>query len=93
MKHTNMSCLMPGSYSEGECHFLAANLYARSIFGEDVLANVCVEKQSDTNKIMGHIRIRSKTQGIALSLGEKINISQKGGGSSNGDGERLVVGH
>lgn len=25
----------------------------------------------------GHVRIRAKTQGIALSLGDKITISQK----------------
>ena len=28
-------------------------------------------------KVSGHIRIRSKTQGIALSLGDKITVSQK----------------
>ncbi|KAI8840534.1 coatomer beta C-terminal region-domain-containing protein [Chytridium lagenaria] len=55
--------------------FLAANLYARSIFGEDALANICLEKQGSS--ITGHIRIRSKTQGIALSLGDKITFSQK----------------
>ena len=28
----------------GECGFMAANLYAKSIFGEDALANVSLEK-------------------------------------------------
>jgi len=39
------------------------------------LANICIEKTS--GKIVGHLRIRSKTQGIALSLGDKITLSQK----------------
>ena len=33
MSRTNMSCLTPRSALEGDCGFLAANLYARSIFG------------------------------------------------------------
>jgi hypothetical protein len=33
MSRTNMNCLTPRSALEGECGFLAANLYARSIFG------------------------------------------------------------
>ena len=63
---------------EGECGFLAANLYAKSVFGEDALVNVSIEKQADS-KLSGYIRIRSKTQGIALSLGDKITLKQKGG--------------
>ena len=37
----------------------------RSVFGEDALVNVSVEKQSD-GKLAGFIRIRSKTQVRAL---------------------------
>lgn len=77
IKSTNMKCLTPLSALEGECGFLAANLYAKSVFGEDALVNVSVEKQSD-GKLSGYIRIRSKTQGIALSLGDKITLKQKG---------------
>ena len=47
------------------------------MFGEDALVNVSVEKQGD-GKLAGYIRIRSKTQGIALSLGDKITLKQKG---------------
>jgi coatomer subunit beta len=65
---------------DGECGFLAANLYAKSVFGEDALVNISVEKQAD-GKLTGYIRIRSKTQGIALSLGDKITLKQKGGNS------------
>merc|ERR1719343_657428 len=57
----------------------AANLYAKSIFGEDALANVSLEKnlgKADA-PVTGHIRIRAKSQGMALSLGDKINQTQK----------------
>ena len=56
--------------------FLAHRSYAKSIFGEDALVNCSVEKRAD-GKICGYIRIRSKTQGIALSLGDKITLKQK----------------
>ena len=49
----------------GECGFLAANLYARSIFGEDALANLSIEKPlgaSPETPVQGHVRIRAKTQ-------------------------------
>lgn len=73
---TNMRCLTPPSALEGDCGFLAANLYARSVFGEDALVNVSVEKLPD-GKLGGYIRIRSKTQGLALSLGDKLIVNQK----------------
>jgi len=76
VKSTNMRCLTPDSAISGECGFLSANLYAKSVFGEDALANVSIEKQPD-GKIGGFIRIRSKTQGIALSLGDKITMKQR----------------
>jgi hypothetical protein len=33
MKATNMSCLTPDGALSGECDFLSANMYARSLFG------------------------------------------------------------
>jgi len=63
--------------SLGSGAFLAANLYAKSTFGEDALANVSLEKTSKEGTITGHIRIRSKTQGIALSLGDTFNSVMK----------------
>ena len=45
----------------GECGFMAANLYAKSIFGEDALANVSLEKnlgKADA-PVTGHIRLFS----------------------------------
>ena len=48
----------------GDSGFLAANLYARSIFGEDALANLSVEKpfNKPDAPVIGHIRIRAKSQ-------------------------------
>lgn len=34
MKVTNMACLTPEASLSGDCQFLSANLYARSVFGE-----------------------------------------------------------
>lgn len=50
-------CLTPPSALEGDCGFLAANLYARSVFGEDALVNVSVEQLPD-GRLAGYIRIR-----------------------------------
>ena len=49
---------------------MAANLYARSIFGEDVLANLSIEKPNKPDRldggpdapVVGHVRIRAKSQ-------------------------------
>lgn len=77
MQGTNMNCLTPGAVIGEECLFLSANLYSRSSFGEDALANLCIEKSSE-GPIIGHVRIRSKGQGLALSLGDKVaTISRK----------------
>jgi coatomer subunit beta len=73
---TNMRCLTPIAALAGSAGFLAANLYARSVFGEDALANVSVENRPD-GSIRGHLRIRAKTQGVALALGERITAHQK----------------
>ena len=58
------------------CFTLVVN---HSVFGEDALVNVSVEKKDDNDgKLAGYIRIRSKTQGIALSLGDRITSVQRG---------------
>ena len=93
MKATNMSCLTPEGALSGDCDFLSANMYARSLFGEyhillqmlgillivpsgeDALANLSVER-TEAGTITGHVRIRSKTQGIALSLGDRITMGK-----------------
>ncbi len=48
------------------------------MFGEDALVNVSVErKEENESKLSGYIRIRSKTQGIALSLGDRVTAIQR----------------
>lgn len=78
---TNMKCLTPEQALRGDCGFLAANLYAKSIFGEHAVANVSIERhQKDRNcksAIGGHIRIRAKSQGMAICIGEKMNAVQR----------------
>eukprot|EP00980_Cylindrotheca_fusiformis_P007367 scaffold1525_cov142-Cylindrotheca_fusiformis.AAC.167 len=75
---TKMKCLTSPPGEGDTSTFLAANLYARSVFGEDALVNVSVEKKEDNDgKLAGYIRIRSKTQGIALSLGDRITSVQR----------------
>merc|ERR1712050_541489 len=61
--------------------FIAVNLYAKSIFGEDALANISIEKTAE-DKLTGSLRIRSRTQGIALSLGDRITVVQRGSSGS-----------
>lgn len=59
---------------------MAANLYARSIFGEDALANVSIEKpvhQGPDAAVTGHIRIRAKSQ-VITSFFESISAPNKG---------------
>ncbi|EFA81222.1 coatomer protein complex beta subunit [Heterostelium album PN500] len=75
-KITNMGILTPDIHLSNETGILSANLCAKSVFGEDALANICIEKQED-GKIVGYIRIRSKVQGIAVSLGARITSKQK----------------
>ncbi|CAH2236609.1 jg16448 [Pararge aegeria aegeria] len=76
---TNMKCLTPDKALSGQCGFMAANLYARSIFGEDALANLSIETPLHRAgaPVVGHVRIRAKTQGMALSLGDKINMMHR----------------
>jgi coatomer subunit beta len=85
-----MTCLTTGALQENpdegldfdektykdECQFLSANLHARSSFGEDALANLSIEQDAN-GKITGHVRIRSKGQGLALSLGDRVAELQR----------------
>ncbi|KAF1911677.1 coatomer subunit beta [Ampelomyces quisqualis] len=78
MASTNMSCLTPEASMKGDCQFLSANLYARSVFGEDALANLSVEQEGDNGPITGFVRIRSRSQGLALSLGSLKGLNKVG---------------
>lgn len=77
-KGTNMGILTPKeSLGEKDCRFLSCNLYAKSSFGEDALANLCIERDPVTENIIGYVRIRSKGQGLALSLGDRVAMISK----------------
>lgn len=70
IKSTNMKCLTPEKALSGQCEFMAANMYARSIFGEDALANLSIEKCTNAPDcpVTGHIRIRAKSQVTVYNL-------------------------
>ena len=65
-----LRCITPGMGLSESGEYLAANLFAVTIFGEEVLANICLEKTE--GKSVGHLRLRSKTQGVAIALGDRI---------------------
>lgn len=46
--------------------------------GEDALANLSVEKESEDGPVTGFVRIRSRSQGLALSLGSLKGLSKIG---------------
>ncbi|CCD24166.1 coatomer subunit beta NDAI_0C05070 [Naumovozyma dairenensis CBS 421] len=78
VKGTNMGILTPTeALGEEDSRFLSCNLYARSSFGEDALANLCIERNPTTNEVVGYVRIRSKGQGLALSLGDRVALIAK----------------
>lgn len=81
VKGTNMGILTAAeALGEEDCRFLSCNLYAKSSFGEDALANLCIEKEPSTGQVVGHVRIRSKGQGLALSLGDRVALIAKQSG-------------
>jgi coatomer subunit beta len=79
-RHTNLQLV--GSLERTRAllrssQFVAVNMYAKSIFGEDALANVSLERNATSGDLGGTVRIRSRTQGIALSLGDKMTHVQR----------------
>jgi len=67
--------------ADQQAGFLVANFYTRSKFAEDCLINLSIEKTADLPptgssdppniRISGLIRLRAKTEGMALCVGEK----------------------
>lgn len=51
------------------------NLASKSIFGEDALLNLSLQRENGC--IRGAARIRSRTQGIALTLGDRVAVTQR----------------
>lgn len=43
MAATNMNCLTPEASLKGDCQFLSANLYARSVFGKSKIIPICIQ--------------------------------------------------
>ena len=70
-----LQCITPTIMFCDTIGFISANYYAKNIFDEDALVNLSAEKNG--NKITGWIRVRSKTQSLAINLGEKIMSNQK----------------
>jgi coatomer subunit beta len=63
--------------SQSSDSFLVANFYTKSKFEEDCLLNMSVERvilSSSETKIQGLIRLRAKTEGMALCVGEKCKL-------------------
>lgn len=46
--------------------------------GEDALANLSVEKDGENGPVTGFMRIRSRSQGLALSLGSLKGLGKIG---------------
>ncbi|CEP62032.1 coatomer subunit beta LALA0_S04e06194g [Lachancea lanzarotensis] len=75
VKGTRMGVLTSDeALGEKDCRFLSCNLYSKSTFGEDALANLCIEKDPVSEEVVGHVRIRSKGQGLALSMGDRVAL-------------------
>lgn len=75
LKACHLACITPAMGLADSGDYLAACMYARSVFSEDVLGNICLERSADPEGrvvVSGHVRLRSKTQGIAVALGDKI---------------------
>lgn len=69
-----MKLAVTGQPPPAEAAYLAGNLFAKTIFGEEVLVNVCLERGGDDKvaHISGHLRLRSRSQGVAVALGDRI---------------------
>jgi coatomer subunit beta len=69
--HVKMQEVDGASSAPDASGFLSTSLFARSAFGEVVLANVSVEL-TEEGTVEGIIRVRAKSEGIARALGDKI---------------------
>jgi len=75
---TSLNVSLMSKLEDSDTHpsnsFLVANFYTKSKFEEDCLINMSVEKvtlSASEKKITGLIRLRAKTEGMALCVGEK----------------------
>jgi coatomer subunit beta len=73
-KLLNVKLMGPITDSDKSSGFLVANLYTKSKFEEDCLINLSIEKNIGADgsaRISGQIRVRAKTEGMALIIGDK----------------------
>ena len=73
-----MKCLTPEKTLTGDCEFLAANLYARSMFGESALANLSIEVGSNgfvqgKSKLLQKNRLKNPIQAI-LEYEQRVRV-------------------
>lgn len=77
-KALNVKVMTPISEQDEQSGFLVCNLYTKSKFEEDCLINMSIEKVQgpDGGRITGLIRVRAKTEGMALCIGEKCKAAK-----------------
>ena len=67
-QNANIKNISPSKFEEQD--YIACNFVGSSVFGDDVLVNVCLERAPAG--ITGQIRLRSQSESIALILGDYI---------------------
>lgn len=72
IKRSRMCQVQESEELPAECRYLVVNLYSKNLFGDEAVANISVEKFEEMAQIIGQVRIRAKTQTIALTLGQKF---------------------
>ncbi len=57
---------------------LSSTIKLTHSLGEDALANLSIEKEGEDGPVTGFVRIRSRSQGLALSLGSLKGLNKVG---------------
>ena len=73
---------MPGVFLVGDIERHITGWILIPFTGEDALANLSIEKEGDDGPITGFVRIRSRSQGLALSLGSLKGLNKVGGSTA-----------
>jgi len=79
-KSTNMVMLdsnILDIVTDNDLPFISQNLYCKTAFDEEALANVSLFSDPQGKLLDGHIRIRARKQGIALTIGDRVSAIQK----------------
>lgn len=70
---------MLGAYLVSHFHVYSdESRIANNGIGEDALANLSIEQEGENGPITGFVRIRSRSQGLALSLGSLKGLNKIG---------------